>query len=306
MQRYILGRLFQALLVLLVISAIVFFMSRLTGNPVDLMLDEYATAEDRKALSRYLGLDKPLYQQYAIFLVNAAQGDFGKSIRAQRSAMALTWERFPATLELAGAGILISIVLAVPIGVYSAVRRGSALDLIGRISAVLGQSMPQFWLGLILILIFAVWLGVLPSGGRGDIRYLILPAITAGWYIVAGMMRLMRSSMLDVMDSDYIKLARLKGLPESVVIWKHGLKNATLPVITFAAILFVGLLNGAIVTEMVFAWPGIGRLAVDAVRWRDFPVVQAVTLLSSAMFVFANLFVDIAYGYLNPKIRYQK
>ena len=233
-------------------------------------------------------------------------GDFGKSTFLGRSAFAIAMSRLPATLELAGVAILICILLALPLGVYAAVNRGRFFDVGARIFAVLGQSLPSFWLGLMLMLVFAVWLGILPIAGRGGPLNIVLPAVTIGYYQVSGITRLLRSSMLDVLDSEYIKLARIKGLSERLVLWKHGFKNALIPVLTFAVIVFVHLLSGAVVTETVFAWPGIGRLVIQAVTWRDYPIVQAAVIIMAAMNIAANLGVDILYAYINPKVRYGK
>jgi peptide/nickel transport system permease protein len=213
------------------------------------------------------------------------------------------WERLPATIELGVVAMVLSIAIGVPIGVYSAVSRGGILDGAARVFAVLGQSMPAFWLGLMLILLFGVLLGVLPAGGYGGLQHLILPAFTLGYFTSAAIMRLTRSSMLEVLGADYIKFARLKGLHEQIVLWKHGLKNALLPVITFAVMLFVQFLGGAVVTETVFAWPGLGRLILESITTRDYPIVQAGVLVLSALYLTANLFVDVLYSYLNPRIR---
>ena len=304
MQRYILGRAVQCLVSLLVVSMIVFFAVRLTGDPVDLLLGIEVTEEEAVELRAHLGLDKPVVVQYGIFLSQAAKGDLGRSIYMERSVTELLIQRFPASMQLVIPSIFISLIIALPVGVYSAVRRGSRLDAAGRIFAILGQSMPSFWLGIMLIMVFAVWLGVLPSGSRGGLSNIILPAITMGWLMVAGIMRLTRSSMLDVLASEYIKLAKIKGLPDWKVIWKHAFKNALLPVVTFAVILFPLALTGAVVTETVFAWPGVGRLLMESVTVRDFPTIQGVVLCIAAIYLSANLVVDILYAYINPRIRY--
>jgi peptide/nickel transport system permease protein len=215
-------------------------------------------------------------------------------------------ERLPATLSLAGAAILVSLLIAVPIGVLSAVKRDSALDYGGKTIALLGQSMPSFWLGIVLIWIFAVGLGWLPASGRGDWTHYVLPAVALGWYQVAAVMRLVRSSMLDVLDSEYVKLARIKGVAEPSVVWKHCLRNAAIPPLTYIGFIVAVLLTGSVVIETVFSWPGVGLLAIDAVRYRDFPVVQTVVLLYAAKFVLINLVVDVAYVYVDPRIRYQR
>lgn len=305
MIRYLAGRVLQALLSMLVVISIVFVLTRLSGNPVHLLLDVNATQRDFDLLTRHLGLDKPLVVQYGIYVKNIVQGDFGKSVLTRRPVIEHIWERLPATVELGVVAMFLSVAMGVPIGVYSAVRRGGVLDGCARVFAVLGQSLPPFWLGLMLILLFGVILGVLPAGGRGGPQHLLLPAFTLGYFTSAAIMRLTRSSMLEVLGTDYIKFARLKGLHEQVVLWKHGLKNALLPVITFAVMLFVQFLGGAVVTETVFAWPGLGRLVLESITTRDYPVVQAGVLVLSTLYLIGNLGVDVLYSWLNPRIRYR-
>jgi peptide/nickel transport system permease protein len=298
--------LLQTLLSMLIVISIVFFLTRLSGNPVHLLLDVNATERDQEILTRHLGLDRPLAVQYALYVKNIFLGDFGNSILTRRPVTEHIWERLPATVELGFVAMFMSVLIGVPLGMYSAVRRGSGLDTCARVFAVLGQSMPAFWLGLMLILFFGVVLGVLPAGGRGDVRHLILPAFTLGYFTSAAILRLTRSAMLEVLGSDYIKFARLKGLHEQVVLWKHGLKNALLPVITFAVLLFVQFLGGAVVTETVFAWPGLGRLILESITTRDYPIVQAGVLVLSALYLVGNFFVDLLYSVLNPKIRHAR
>jgi peptide/nickel transport system permease protein len=304
MVAYLVGRVLQALLSMLVVISIVFILTRLSGNPVHLLLDVNATQHDLEILTHHLGLDKPLPVQYGIYVKHIVLGDFGKSVLTRRPVAEHIWERLPATVELGFTAMFLSVAIGVPIGVYSAVCRGGIMDGGARVFAVLGQSMPPFWLGLMLILFFGVVLGILPAGGRGGPQHLILPAFTLGYFTSAAIMRLTRSSMLEVLGSDYIKFARLKGLHEQVVLWKHGLKNALMPVITFAVMLFVQFLGGAVVTETVFAWPGLGRLILESITTRDYPIVQAGVLVLSALYLGANLLVDLLYSYLNPKIRY--
>ena len=291
---------------MLVVVSIVFVLTRLSGNPIHLLLDVNATEQDQRILMRHLGLDRPLPVQYAIYVRNIFAGDFGNSVLTRRPVTEHIWERLPATVELGFVAMLMSVVLGVPLGMYSAVKRGSLLDTGARVFAVLGQSVPAFWLGLMLILFFGVMLGVLPAGGRGGLAHLILPAFTLGYFTSAAILRLTRSAMLEVLGSDYIKFARLKGLPEQVVLWKHGLKNALLPVITFAVLLFVQFLGGAVVTETVFAWPGLGRLILESITTRDYPIVQAGVLVLSALYLVGNLLVDMLYSYLNPRIRHAR
>jgi peptide/nickel transport system permease protein len=303
MWTYLAGRLAQTVLSMLVVISIVFVLTRMSGNPVDLLLDANATEQDRAILMHYLGLDQPLPVQYLIYVKNIALGDFGTSVLTRRPVTEHIWERLPATAELGFVAMALSVLIGVPLGMYSAVRRGGALDTGARVFAVLGQSMPAFWLGLMLILLFGVVLGVLPAGGRGGIQHIILPAFTLGYFTSAAILRLTRSAMLEVLASDYIKFARLKGLHEQVVLWKHGLKNALLPVVTFAVMLFVQFLGGAVVTETVFAWPGLGRLILESITTRDYPIVQAGVLVLSGLYLTGNLFVDLLYSYLNPRIR---
>lgn len=304
MQRYIAGRVVQAILLLVVVSIIIFVMARLSGDPLEIMMPPEATQQDLALVRAHLGLDRPWPEQYWIFLRQAVRGDFGRSIRFSRPALDVVLERFPATLELGGLAMLISVLIALPVGVYSAARRGTLLDYVSRGLAALGQAVPPFWLGVVLILVFGVLLRLLPTSGRGTPAHLILPGITLGWFTAAGLMRLTRSSMLDVLGAEYIKLARIKGLPERIVVWKHAFKNAALPVLTFAVLQFITLITGSIIVETVFAWPGVGRLVIEAVQFRDYPIVQTVVLILSALYISANLLVDVLYGYLNPRIRY--
>ena len=306
MQRYIARRFLQSLLAIWVMSLIVFSLARVTGNPLDVMLPLEAGPEEYERVSRYWGLDQPLYVQYCIFLSKAVRGDFGSSWKWHgHSAMGLVGQRLPATLQLAGFALFISIALALPIGVLAAVKKGTAWDSVAKIIALLGQSLPGFWLGIVLMWIFAVHLGWFPTSGRGGLQYMILPAITLGWFQVAVLMRLVRSSMLEVLDSEFVKLTRIKGVPEWKVIWKHCLRNASIAPLTYFAIIAGVLMTGSVVTESVFSWPGTGQLVVDAVRARDFQVVQAVVIVFAGIFILTNLVVDILYAYLDPRIRYQ-
>jgi len=303
-QRYLAQRILQGAVTLLVISLIIFLLARLSGDPLQIMLSEEATKEDYAIAAQHWGLDRPLTQQYLTFLGNALRGDFGRSIRLGRPALELVWERLPATLKLAGASIAVSLLIAIPIGVLSAVRRDTALDYVGKVIALLGQSMPSFWLGIVLIWVFAVMLGWLPASGTGGPQHFVLPAIALGWFQVAAVMRLVRSAMLDVLDSEYVKLARIKGVAERAVVWKHCLRNAMIPVVTLFGVFFALLVTGAIVTETVFAWPGVGRLTYEAVIFRDYPLLQAIILLKAVIVLGVNLVVDILYAYLDPRVRY--
>jgi len=305
-QRYILGRFIQSLMALLGITLIIFILSRLSGDPVALMMGgEVVTQEDIDRIRVQLGLDKPLVQQYFIFLGDAIHGDFGRSLRYREPAFSLVLHRFPATFQLALVAMSISVIVAIPVGVLSAVRRDGLFDRFGKIVALLGQSMPGFWFGLMLILFVAVGLGLLPAGGRDQPSSIILPALTLGVFPMAAIMRLTRSSLLDVLDSEYIKMVRIKGAPEWTVIFKHGLKNAAIPVVTLMGLQIAGFLGGSVIAETVFAWPGVGKLAVDAVFSRDFQVIQASVFMVAVVFLAINLAVDLVYAYLDPRIRYR-
>lgn len=304
MLRFIISRLMQALVTLWMVATVVFFLARLSGDPVALLAGENATAEYIAEMQARFGLDRPLWQQYLVFLRQILLGDFGTSIVSGEPAIAQVLERWPATLEIAVAGIMFTLALALPIGVYAAANRGSVLDILARSFAILGQAVPSFWVGLLFILLFSVHLGWLPAGGRGGIQHVILPAITTGWFAVAGIMRLTRSSMLEVLGSEYVKLARAKGLSNARVVWRHAFSNAAIPVMTFTALVVLAqFLTGSIVAETVFSYPGVGSLIIDAVRKRDFPQLQAAVLFLSALYVLVNLAVDLMYGYLDPRIR---
>ncbi len=303
MTRYIALRFLQAIISLLVVMTIVFMLSRLSGDPVQLLADISASEEQMEAIRRDLGLDRPLAVQWGTYVRDMVVFDLGESVTSRQPVRELIWQRLPNTLQLGFAAMAISIFIGLPIGIYAAVHRGSRMDGLARLFAVLGQSMPSFWLGVLLILIFAVILGVLPPGGKESPESIILPAFSMGYLTTAAIMRLTRSSMLDVMNAEYIKLARIKGLSETKVIWKHALKNSLIPVITFSVVLFTLFLGAAVVTETVFAWPGLGSLILDGVRTRDYPLIQGGVVVFSAIYILANLLVDILYGYLDPRIR---
>ncbi|MFC1869730.1 ABC transporter permease [Chloroflexota bacterium] len=304
MQRYILMRLLQSLLAMWVMTIVVFGLARLSGDPLEAILPDDATEKDKAITAEALGLNKPLPVQYWIFVSNAVQGDFGKSIRSRLPVSELVLSRVPATFELAILAMTVAVLISVPLGVIAAVNKGKPLDTIARIIAVLGQSTPIFWLGIMLMLLFAVTLNLLPTSGRGGPLTYVLPTFTMGWYPMAGILRLVRSSMLDVLESDYIKLARIKGVSEAAIVWKHGLRNALIPVLTFVAIIFPHILAGAVITETIFSWPGMGRLAYESIAFHDFPVIQMIILIATALYLACNLVVDILYAYLDPRIRY--
>lgn len=303
MSRFIVRRLLQGLLLVCLVATVVFFLGRLTGNPVDLMLPEDATAEDRAALIKSLGLDGSLLQQYAIFVGNALHGDLGTSIRMRQPAVDAFFSRLPNTLAVIPWALLLAMLVGVPLGVVAALNRGRLLDRLCGAIAVLGIATPSFWLGIVLIFVFSVTLGWLPSGRIGGPEHFVLPVVTLAGFLTAGFMRLTRSSMLEVLESEFVKLARIKGLSETTVIWKHCLRNAMIPLLTVWGVFVGNLITGAIVTETVFAWPGVGRLTYEAVIYRDFPLLQAVIILKSLLILSINLLVDILYAYVDPRIR---
>jgi len=304
MQRYLARRFVMAIITLFAVSLLIFIMSRAAGDPRMIYLDDYSTQEDWDKLTENMGLDKPYYLQYGIFIKDALSGKFGESLSEGRPSMEIILERFPATLQLGLAAFAFSVVLGVPLGILSAVKRGSPLDIIGKFVALIGQSAPVFWLGLMLMFFLSVKLNLLPPYGRQEPTSIILPGITLGWFYVAANLRLLRSAMLNVLESEYVKLARAKGVSEKVVIWKHALRNALIPVLTFAGITLGGLVTGSLVVETVFAWPGLGQLAVKALIGVDYPLLQAVVVVFTLMYVISALLVDIMYAYIDPRIRY--
>jgi ABC-type dipeptide/oligopeptide/nickel transport system permease component len=300
---YVARKVFHTLLVALGVITLVFVALRMSGDPAAAMLPGDASVDETIALRRTLGLDRPLYVQYASFLRSAVTGDFGTSFRHQQPAFELVLERLPATLELAFAALVLALVVALPLGILAAVYRGSAVDVAAMVFAVIGQATPYFWMGIMLILIVAVQLDWLPTSGRGGMERLILPAITLGTHFAASLARLTRTSMLEVLGQNFVTTARAKGLSERSVILAHVLKNAAVPVVTLIGLQFGTLLGGAVVTETIFAWPGVGRLAVQSIFVRDYPVVQAGVLVLALTFVALNLLVDLLYGWLDPRIR---
>jgi peptide/nickel transport system permease protein len=301
---YIIRRSLHAVVVVFGVLLLVFFVINLTGDPVRLMVPLEATAEDVERLRHELGFDRPLIVQFLDFLAGASHGDFGESLRYRgQPALKIVVERFPATLELTLATLAWSLPAAILLGTIAAVKRYRIPDSLAMLTALLGQSVPGFWLGLMLILIFSVHLGLLPSSGRGDLRHLVLPAITLGGFFMARTTRLVRSGMVEVLNQDYIRTARAKGLRERSVMTRHALKNVAIPVVTIVGLDIGTLLGGAVITETVFAWPGIGRLAIDSISYRDFPVVEADVFFIALIFVGLNLMVDILYTWLDPRIR---
>ena len=303
MVKFVLVRVFQAILTLVAASFVVFSLARLTGSPADTMLPMDATPAEREALITRLGLDQPLSEQYWRYLKDAVRGDFGVSLRTKRPVTELVGDRLWNSLKLASVAMLITICISLPLGVVAAVYRGRIWDRVAMAVALLGQSLPSFWTGIVFILIFSVTLGWLPTSGMGSWQHYILPAVAMGWSTSAGVVRLLRSSTLEVLDTEYIKLARLKGLREFIVISKHAVRNALIPVITFIGFMYGVIIAAAITTEVVFTWPGLGRLAYEAVLWRDFPLLQLTVLTWATFIVVINFAVDLVYVVLDPRIR---
>jgi len=305
MQRYIIIRFGQGIIALWLVTVIVFGISRGTGDPSSIFLGIDARQEDREAARVRWGLDKPIVQQYGIFIGKALRGDLGQSLKfPELGAAGVVFKRLPATLYLAGVSLVLAIGIGVPLGVLSAVRRDTFFDTSSKVLALLGQSVPNFWLGLMMMWLFAVQLGWLPTSGQGGWKHIIMPAITLGSFQIAAITRLVRSSMLETLDSEYVKLARIKGISERKVIWKHCLRNAGLTPLTYFGVIAAITMTGSVTTETVFAWPGTGLLAFQSVVSRDFELIQALVLVFSALFILSSFFVDILYAYLDPRIRY--
>ena len=310
MGRYVIRRLLQSVLVVLGVTFLVFIILYQTGDPVQLLVGPDATKADIAEIRHQMGFDRPWYVQYADFLSHAARGDFGRSLRQDQPVWDLIVERLPATLELAVAAFVLSLVISLPVGIISATRRNSIWDNLSMGGALLGQSLPVFFLGIMLIFIFAGQLKILPSFGRGggsiqsQLSHLILPAITLGTFSLARNARLVRSSLLEVLGLEFVKTARAKGLTENTVVWRHALKNALIPVVTIFGLEFGNLLGGAVITETVFAWPGVGRMVILAIQQRDFPLVVGTVTVVAIIFVILNLLVDLLYGLLDPRVRF--
>jgi peptide/nickel transport system permease protein len=303
MRQYITRRLGYSVLSLFLLSVTIFSFVRVTGDPATLLVEPGASAGDIEAVRQQFGLDQPLWVQYGTFIASLLKGDFGQSFYYRTPVFELYLSRLPNSLLLAAVAMAFSLLIGIPSGILASVRVGRFWDSAGKMFALLGLSLPSFWVGLVLILIFSVYLGWLPSSGSGTPLHLIMPAFALGWYFAAAHMRLTRSSMLEVLGSEYIKLARLKGLPQSLVIAKHAFKNALIPVLTLAGINLVIMVNVAVVVEYVFAWPGVGRLLFEGISFRDFPVVQGVVVMAGAMIIMVNFLVDILYAVIDPRIR---
>jgi peptide/nickel transport system permease protein len=303
MRAYLISRIGQTVLVVFLSLTAVFFLARLGGDPVLLFLPMDIQAKDLDEFRQRLGFNDPLPVQYGRFMSGAIRGDFGESLRYKQDALGLVLERLPATLRLGGAALLLTFCLAIPVGIVSAMKRGSAWDYLGMGGAVLGQAIPGFWLGLMLIYLFSVRLGWLPTGGTGGPLHYVMPVLVLGAFYAARMARLTRSSVLDTLGEDFILTARAKGLAELVVVGKHTLKNAAIPIVTLAGLETGQLLGGAVITETIFAWPGVGRLTVQALLNRDFPLVLAAVFVASLTYTLINLTVDLLYGWLDPRTR---
>lgn len=305
MTGFILRRLLLSIVVLIGVTIVVSGMLHISGDPVAVILESgYASNEEREALRHELGLDRPFILQYIDFVRGALQGDLGRSLRFRQPALELVMERLPATAHLALAAMLVSVLVAIPVGILSATRPNSIFDQVGRLLTLAGQSIPLFWLGIMFVLVFSVNLRWLPVAGRLEPTSIILPALTLGMYPMARIARVLRASMLQVLVMDYCRTARAKGLSERRVVIRHALRNAALPVVTVMGLQFGYLLGGAVVTETIFAWPGLGWLSVQAIGARDFPLLQAIVTVMAMVFILINLLTDVLYAYLNPKIRY--
>jgi peptide/nickel transport system permease protein len=306
--QFIIQRLIEGLVTLWLITLAVFFILRLGGgNPIEYMLPPEASRADIAKLTAAYGFDKPLLYQYWLFNKKLLRGDLGDALAwDKRPTVQVVWARVPATLQLASAAMLFAVVLGVSIGAISASKPDSLFDRVGRVVAITGQSMPVFWVGLLLILLFSVYLGWLPSAGGIDrlgLKGLIMPAVSLGFFLTASHMRIVRSTMLEVLESDYVKMVRAKGLPRRLVIWRHAFKNASIPVFTLFFVNFAALISGAVVTETIFAWPGVGRLLVDSLILRDYPTTQTVIFFAASFIVLINIMVDVMYAWLDPRIR---
>lgn len=304
MRYFVLRRLVEMAGALLVMSLVVFLLARALGDPVSLLLSEFATEADRAALTRELGLDRSLPVQYLTFLSETLRGDLGNSVMgARQPVLGIILDRLPASLLLASVALVLSVVVGLPLGVAAAVRRGTWVDTGVRFVALLGQAVPLFWLGIVLMFVFGVQLGWLPTSGYGTARHFVLPAATMALFTLAAVARLTRVSMLEALDSEYVRLARTKGLPESAVIFKHALSNSLVPLLTYMGAFFATMITGAVVIETVFGWPGIGRLAYEAILARDFPLMQGVVLVTTALFMAANMLVDVTHAWIDPRVR---
>ena len=306
MRRYVLRRIGLLVPVVLGVVTVVFLIVHLIpGDPIEIMLGEQALAVDREALRHEMGLDKPIHLQYVAFLKGLVRGDLGQSLHTKQPVLTSIARRLPATIELAAAAMAVALLLAIPLGLLAAYKKDSLVDQGSMLFALLGISMPNFWLGPLLIIVFSLKLGWFPVSGRGSLAHVVLPAITLGTAMAAILTRMTRASMLDVIQSDYITAARAKGVRESLVVLKHAFRNALIPVVTIVGLQIGGLLAGSIITETIFAWPGIGRLTIQAINARDYPLVQGCVLIIALGYVLVNFATDLLYGLIDPRIRYE-
>lgn len=302
MARFLFSRVVQAMLTVLVLTFLIFVIGRVTGNPADTMLPPDASAAQRQALIDRLGLDAPLLQQYRLYITDFLRGDFGTSTRTGGPVVDVVIPRLLNSLALVSVGFVMALLVGIPLGIAAAVNPGRLVDRIAMGVALIGQSVPSFLSGLLLILLFGVTLHWFPTSGIGDWRHFVLPGLTMAWFLVAAIVRLMRSSMLEILGEDYVRTARAKGLANPVVIWKHAARNALLPVVTYIGMMFGIGIASAITTEVIFNWPGLGRLAYESVIWRDFPLLQFTVVMWALVIVTINLIVDLTYAYLDPRI----
>ena len=304
MQKFLLRRFTAAIVTLITVSILVFALARIQGDPRTILLSDDTTQADYDAWGREFGLDKPITVQYLIYMNKLIRGDLGKSVLQRVPVSTLLWQRIPNSAQLAALAFTFSIAVGVPLGVLAAVKRAGMWDYLARAFAIVGHAAPSFWIGLVFIFVFAVSLEWLPTSRKSGLDSMILPSITLGWASAGGQLRLVRSSMLEVLDSEYIKLAQAKGVPRTKVIWKHALGNAMIAPLTFAGLTLAGLITGTIVVETIFAWPGLGLLSIQALNNSDYPVIQGVILMVTLVYVITAFAVDILYAYLDPRIKY--
>jgi peptide/nickel transport system permease protein len=303
MARFVISRLLQMLGTLIIVAIIAFGLARLAGDPVPLIMPAQASQADLDFLRNQLGLDLPIYEQFFRFMGNILRGEFGASFRYNEPALQLIMSRLPATIYLAITSMILAALIGLPMGIAAAVTRNSWLDVVIRTAATIGQSTPLFWLALMLMLLFSVTLRWTPTSGYGSFQHFILPTLTLGWFSAASIARLTRASMIEVMQSDFVRLQRLCGLPQYLIVLRHALRNAAAPIVTFMALQLGALLGGAVITETIFAWPGFGQLMVNAILFRDFPVIQAAIIVTAVFFLLINFVVDILYRVLDPRVQ---
>lgn len=304
MGRFLIIRLVQAVMALVLLSMLVFVLSRIIGNPLDIMLPPDSPPEVKARLTESMGLNKPLYIQYLTYMKQLMRGDLGKSVRSRETVTESLRARLPASLSLAAVAMVFTVVMAFPLGMLAAVKRGTPLETIAKILALSGQSLPAFWVGILLIHLFSLKLDWLPPSGSGGPTHYIMPAFTMSLFVVAGVSRLLRTGLLEVLDSEFVRFARSKGVSERSIFWKHALRNSLVPVLGFAGVYLSIFVTMGVVVEVVFAWPGVGRLAFNAIFLRDYPLIQGVVLLTGVIVIAVNFVVDLLYAVVDPRIRY--